>query len=212
MKNEHQMLPAKRDRSQVRVFLDYFLRGLLFLFPIAVTIYVIVATIQFLDNLIPVSIPGLGLMLVVGIITLIGYLVTIFLPDSLLRLIDQIMNRMPLVNIIYTSIKDLTEAFIGDKKKFKVPVMVEMTSNGVCKLGFLTRENLDVLNVKGYVAVYFPHSYNFSGNLFVVPVEKIKKLDANSTETMKFIVSGGVTGFGAEKEIVEEESERKIPR
>ena len=63
------------------------------------------------------------------------------------------------------------------------------------KLGFITEEDLGILQEKDKVAVYFPHSYNFSGELFIVPKTQIRMLDVNSSEMMKFIVSAGLTGW-----------------
>jgi uncharacterized membrane protein len=84
------------------------------------------------------------------------------------------------------------EAFVGDKKKFNHPVIVEMQP-GIFKPGFITQDDLSSLNLPGLAAIYFPHSYAFSGNLFLVEKERVKPFDGNSTEVMKFIVSGGVT-------------------
>jgi uncharacterized membrane protein len=63
------------------------------------------------------------------------------------------------------------------------------------KLGFLTESDLSRLNEPGKVAVYFPHSYNFSGEMFIVPVEQVRPIDLPPGDTMKFIVSGGVAGL-----------------
>jgi uncharacterized membrane protein len=63
------------------------------------------------------------------------------------------------------------------------------------KLGFITRESLSEFGLPGMVAIYFPHSYNFSGELYLVPSERVEKLDLSPAEVMKFIVSGGVTRF-----------------
>ena len=99
--------------------------------------------------------------------------------------------------MIGPTLKDVMDAFVGDKKKFTEPVAVEMSTTGILKLGFVTEKDLvHFLGDKGavkYVAVYFPHSYNFSGNLFLVPKGNVKHLDTNSTDLMKFVVSGGVT-------------------
>jgi uncharacterized membrane protein len=73
-------------------------------------------------------------------------------------------------------------------------VLVNPVSN-LEKLGFLTEKDLSRLDVKDKVAVYFPHSYNFSGELFIVPASQVKSIDVNPTEVMKFIVSGGVSGW-----------------
>ena len=103
-----------------------------------------------------------------------------------------IPSVVPFVKIIYTSVKDFMEAFVGDKKKFNSPVLVELTP-GIFKPGFITQQDVSKLGLAGYCAVYFPHSYAFSGNLFFIDKQKIKTYNGNSTDFMKFTVSGGVT-------------------
>ena len=74
------------------------------------------------------------------------------------------------------------------------------------KLGFITEENLELLHLKDKVAVYFPHSYNFSGELFIVPKANITPVDINSSDVMKFVVSAGLTGWNKE-DVVENEND-----
>ena len=103
---------------------------------------------------------------------------------------------MPLLNFIYSAFNDLFSAFVGKEKKFNQPVLVKININSnLEKLGFITEENLDIVQSEGKVAVYFPHSYNFSGELFILPRTQITPLDVNSSEMMKFIVSAGLTGW-----------------
>src|SRR5690606_2440300 len=108
-------------------FLKYFLRGLLFVVPLALTFFIIFQTIQWLDNLIPYKVPGLGLLTIVAAITLVGYLASTLLAGPIFHMLEDIMVKVPLVNIIYTSLKDLIDAFVGDKKKFDKPVLVALT-------------------------------------------------------------------------------------
>ncbi|MDA0713786.1 MAG: DUF502 domain-containing protein, partial [Bacteroidetes bacterium] len=103
-------------------------------------------------------------------------------------------ERIPLIKTLYTSVSDLLSAFVGDKRRFNRPVLVKLTKMAdIEKLGFITSEDLSELGIDGgRIAVYLPHSYAFSGNLFIVPAENVTPLDANAAEVMKFIVSGGV--------------------
>ena len=104
------------------------------------------------------------------------------------------MDRAPLVKLVYSSLNDLFKAFVGKEKKFNKPVLVKVnTISDLEKMGFLTQTDLSKLNIKDKVTVYFPHSYNFSGEMFIVPVEHVTPLDIPAAEAMKFIVSGGVT-------------------
>jgi uncharacterized membrane protein len=189
----------------IKKVLGYFLRGLLFVSPIFLTVYAIYVIIQFFDNLIPGLYPGLSIILVVMGITIIGYFSYNILMQSLLNLIEGVILKTPGLKIIYSSVKDLLSALVGNKKTFNQPVMILMSKeSGIHKLGFITKDDLTEVGVHNLVAVYCPHSYNFSGNLFLVPRENITPLpEFKSSDAMKFIVSGGVTDMissGEDKE------------
>lgn len=173
--------------------IGYFLRGLLFVAPLAITLYILVLFVQFLDNLIPLPVPGLGILIVFGFITFIGYTASMLIAQPIYEMVEKGLMRIPIVNILYTSVKDLMSAFVGDKKKFNTPIIAKLSEN-TFRLGFVTQDDLSVLEEPGLVAVYFPHSYNFSGNTYLLPRENVRKLKhVNATEVMKFIVSGGVS-------------------
>lgn len=205
-------MTLKRPITFRRTF-NYFLGGLLITLPIIGTAYVLYASFTFIDSLIDVKsifgqpVPGLGLLLILVAITFIGFIGEGLLTKPILDFFEHLIERTPGIKVIYSMIKDFIEAFVGDKKKFTEGVAVEMT-NGVYKLGFVTHKDLSVIEMDGFVAVYFPHSYNFSGNLFLVPKEKIRPLNGNSSELMKFIVSGGVTDPEAiRKQVKNEETD-----
>ncbi|ELR71873.1 putative membrane protein [Fulvivirga imtechensis AK7] len=180
--------------------LTYFFRGLLFVVPLALTIYIIYQTLEWLDGLIPVKFPGLGLIIIVINITFLGYLASFFITRPFFDQLEKYLIKIPLVNIIYTSIKDLISAFVGEQKKFNVPVTVALNQEQtVLKVGFITRDDLAEINLPGYMSVYLPHSYNFSGNHFLVDKSLVRPLHMNSTSAMKFVVSGGVSGLEEEK-------------
>ncbi|WP_113925014.1 DUF502 domain-containing protein [Cognataquiflexum aquatile] len=176
-----------------RRIITYFFRGLLFVVPIALTIYVIYLIIQFLDGILPIPIPGLGILIMLAFITFIGFLASIFITKPLFDIFEKWVFKIPLINILYTSIKDLMSAFVGDKKKFNIPVIVKL-SEGMSRLGFITQDDLTILEEENLVAIYFPHSYNFSGNLYLVPKDNVRILkNVKSADIMKMIVSGGVS-------------------
>jgi uncharacterized membrane protein len=176
-----------------RIF-GFFIKGLLYTLPLAVTGYIIYNLFIFLDNLLPLDKPGLGILALLVIITFIGILGSTIIARPIENYFLRLLERIPLLKTIYTSISDLLSAFVGDKKRFNKPVLVKMTKmSDLEKLGFITSEDLSELGIEdGRIAVYLPHSYNFSGNLYIVPVENVTLLDANASEVMKFIVSGGV--------------------
>lgn len=175
-------------------FFGYFLNGLLIIAPITLTIWIVVAIIDWLDSMFGLGIPGLGILVMVILITLVGFLSSFFLVKPFIILSERVLNKVPLVSIIYSSIKDLFDAFVGDNQKFNKPVMVKMSEHtDNLKLGFVTQDEFTTIDLEDKVAVYFPHSYNFSGELFVVPVKNVTYLDLPSSDVMKFVVSGGVS-------------------
>lgn len=187
----------------MKTLFNYFLRGLLIVFPLAATLYIFTAAVRWsnttfndlLFEWLSVDIPGLGIITVFLAISLLGYLFSRAFIRPILNYFERLLIKVPLVKIIYTSIKELTEAFVGDKKRFNKPVLVQLGSPEVVRIGFVTQTNLEKLNLENMVTVYCPHSYNFSGNLYVVPRERITRLDLNSTDVMKYIVSGGITNL-----------------
>jgi len=195
----------------------YFLQGLILIAPIAITIYALVMLFEFVDGLliqyltqwIGFKIPGLGLIIIMVFISLIGYLGTTILFKPVLNYLDRIISQAPLVKIIYTSIKDFMSAFVGKDKKFTEPVLVKVNRDAELeKLGFITQHDLTKIGIeKGKVAVYLPHSYNFSGNLFIVPVENVRPINASPTEMMKFIVTAGVTSIPDSNSHVEQKEQ-----
>jgi uncharacterized membrane protein len=179
-------------RQRLAKVINYFLRGLLIVLPFAVTFSIVRSIVVTLDDYVNVGIPAVGFLIVVVSITFLGFIGSSLITKPLFSLMDDVLSKIPFVKIIYTSVKDFMEAFVGDKKKFNAPVLVEI-SQGIFKPGFITQTNLSALNLPGMCAVYFPHSYAFSGNLFLVNNDKVKPFDGNPADVMKFIVSGGVT-------------------
>lgn len=181
-------------RQRLAKLINYFLRGLLIVLPFAVTFSIVRSIVVTLDDYVNVGIPAVGFLIVIVSITFLGFIGSSLITKPLFSLMDDVLSKIPFVKIIYTSVKDFMEAFVGDKKKFNSPVLVEM-SQGLYKPGFITQNDLSNLNLPGMCAVYFPHSYAFSGNLFLVDKNKVKPFDGNATDVMKFIVSGGVTNL-----------------
>ena len=175
----------------------YFVRGCLVSAPLGLTLYILYAILNAIDHWLPIGIPGVGLLLTLCLVTLVGMLTSNVIGRGVVEATDRALKRLPLVKLIYSSIKDLINAFMGDKKSFNRPVAVTLNpSNGLKALGFITRDGLHALDMPLHVAVYFPQSYNFAGYLAIVPREHVEALDVNSAELMTFIISGGVSGLG----------------
>jgi uncharacterized membrane protein len=176
--------------------LRYFFSGTLFIVPLTATAYFIFVSFQWLDNRLDLPYPGLGFAIIIFVITLIGYLSTNYIFKTFGQWFDRGMNRIPLVKLIYSTVKDLMSAFVGDKKKFNKPVLVQINKeNSLFQMGFITQSDLTDLGLNDMVVVYFPHSYAFSGYHYFVPKEHVRPLNIPGTVAMKFIVSGGVSGF-----------------
>ena len=190
--------------KHMKKLINYLLQGLLYLAPLSITAYVFYTAFNFIDglsqkiitNFFDIHIPGLGLLSLLIFLVLIGFLGRTIIAQPLKKVFRKIIDSVPLLNFIYSAFNDLFSAFVGKEKKFNQPVLVQVNLNSnLEKLGFITEENLDIIQAEGKVAVYFPHSYNFSGELFIVPRAQIKSLDVNSSEMMKFIVSAGLMGW-----------------
>ena len=182
----------------MRRLLNYFLRGLVLVAPLAITLYVCWVIFERIDGWLGLPVPGLGFLLTIVIITLVGGLGSNLITRGLVALVDQVLGRLPFVRLLYTSTKDLLNAFVGEKRRFDKPVLVRMSTHTDARMvGFVTQESLDRLGLPGYSSVYFPQSYNFAGNLVVFPSTALEPLDAASADVMAFIVSGGVTGVPA---------------
>jgi uncharacterized membrane protein len=175
----------------IKKILGYFLRGLLILAPLALTAYILFAFFHWLDDIFDLGYPGLGLALLVIMLTVLGFIGSQVRPFIVLG--ERILNRLPVVNILYSSIKDIFDALLGEEQKFNCPVLVKVFAQTECyKLGFVTQDSMTVINRPELTAVYFPDSYNFSGELLLVPRENVIFLDVPSSQVMKFVVSGGV--------------------
>lgn len=189
--------------------LRYMVKGMIVVIPVGAAVFLIVWTVAKIDASLNMSdviwvdpatgqpryIPGLGILTVLLIILLAGIIVTNFITEPIRNWTIRWLNRLPLFNFLYSSIKDLTEAFVGDEKKFNEPVVVEVNETGLKKIGFLTQKDLSKLGLEDQVAVYFPFSYSFAGQLAIVKADKVKPLHINGSEAMKFVVSGGVTNI-----------------
>ena len=178
------------------------------LVPISVTLWVIIYAFNYLDSLVKpyelqylgFQIPGLGLVILALLIVFIGFLGSSIIFKPLISLIENIINRAPLIKDIYSAIKDLLGAFVGSKKKFNAPVLVTMNETGLKRIGFVTREKMDNMNIPDdYMVVYLPYSYGVMGTVIIVKKEMVETINQSSTDVMKFIVSGGVTEVDQEK-------------
>lgn len=186
-----------------RIF-SYFLKGVILVAPLFIIGYILYSLfinidgwlVTKIENIFGFSVPGTGIVFLFISLTLLGLFGETALILPIKNIAGKLIQKIPVLNLLFSSLNDLFSAFVGKDRKFNIPVKVLFNrENNLWKLGFVTKETLDELYLPELAAVYFPHSYNFSGELYLVPAERIEKIDLSPAEAMKFIVSGGVTKF-----------------
>lgn len=183
----------KTNQSFLNQLLLYFFRGLLLAAPLGATLYLLSGVLQKIDGLASFGIPGLGMFIVASSITLLGYIGSTLFVRSAFGFTETLIQKLPVVNMLYTSLKDLTSTFLSRKGKFDKPVVVLVDkTTQIYRIGFLTKESLEVLAMPQHVAVYFPNSYDFAGTLMLVPPERVRPLELPSSEVLKFVLSGAM--------------------
>ncbi|MBS1626855.1 MAG: DUF502 domain-containing protein [Bacteroidetes bacterium] len=203
-------------KELLKNLLKLFLQGLVVLAPIGITLWVVYSLFELVDNILPNiihalfpefakqdaqghinHIPGLGFVVVILLVLIVGWVSSLFIVKRLVEVLDKVLENTPGIKFIYSSVKDFLEAFAGNKKKFDKPVLVNVDSNNVWRLGFITRANAEEFDLKEHMVVYVPYSYAISGITYFVPKEKIKILNnISAADAMKFAVTGGVTDVG----------------
>lgn len=207
------MSPKLKLKAIAARVLRYFFQGLLILAPISITALTLYWVFETIDNLIPMELipqdsalkylryKGVGFLLVLLLVVVVGYLSSSFIIGRLFDLFDSLLEKTPFIKYIYSSVKDVFDAFVGEKKKFDHPVLVQLYGIDVWEMGFITQTDVSNFGLEGYIAVYVPHAYAITGKVFMVPKERVKPLDNISAgEAMKFAVSGGVTHIGVKGE------------
>ena len=179
----------------------YFFQGFLYIAPLGVTAYILYQVFILVDE--PVRelevllfgrhIPGIGVLSVFTLLAFIGWLGSTIIATPLRNFVRKVIGRTPLIGANESTVRDQLSAFFAKERRFSHPVLVQMSgASDLEKLGFITQDDLSELGLPEKVAVYFPHSYNFSGELFIVPRERVRHVDISAQAAMKFIVSGGL--------------------
>lgn len=217
-------MPRLRQKVKRKLIFSYlaqlFFQGVIVLAPIGITVWVIVSLFNWVDNFLPnilnslfpirfasvngqiPKVTGLGFLVVISLVLIVGWLSSLYFMEKLVSVFDKVLEKTPGIKIIYSSVKDFLEAFAGNKKKFDVPVLVNVDAQDVWRIGFITQENTAHFGMAEYLTVYVPHSYAISGITYIIPITRIKKLPKgiNASEAMKYVVSGGVTTVDEEEE------------
>ena len=185
--------PAGPTLGAMGYLVDSFLKGLLVVLPLAFTGWVLWFLVTFVDGMISVDIPGLGLLLVVGLVTGVGMVASNAVGRRILGRFEAAVTKIPVVKLLYASVKDLLQAFVGKHRRFDKPVLKLLDPKRDLRvLGFAICTHFDEPKLVGHVAVYVPQSYNMAGNLLVVPKNRVEPVDADGAQFLAFIVSGGV--------------------
>lgn len=195
-------------RKVLQKLINYLIKGALVVVPLAGATFVIIWLVATVDGALnltalffedefgkPLYIPGLGILTVLVLLILVGIIFTNLVTQPIKNWFSRTANKIPLFNTLYSSIKDFTEAFVGDAKKFNEPVLVLVNETGLKKVGFLTQRDLSKIGIENEVVVYFPYAYSVAGQIAVVPSKNVEKLNMNPTDAMKLVVSGGVSGI-----------------
>jgi|SRR5204863_3701737 len=193
--------------------LNYFFKGVVLLAPLAFTVYVCVRVFATIDGWLGIPIPGVGFVATVVLITLFGFLASSFITRRMLSMVEGVLERLPFVRLLYSSTRDLLNAFVGEKRRFDKPVLVAPYATSEARaLGFVTQETLASMGMMEHVAVYLPQSYNFAGSLLIFPSSAVTPLDAESADVMAFIVSGGVTVPPVRRDLLSTQDEAEAER
>lgn len=182
-----------------------FLTGLFILIPLIVTIYIVYVIISFFEPFVgplvknvllrltgqEIYIPGIGFILFIIITYVTGMAASNYFGKTALSRGEKVLRRIPFVKTIYSSVKDMTEAFSSDKiKSFKETVLVEFPFPGRYAIGFVT--NRIVMEGKPFCTVFIPPTpIPTAGFLVIVREEELKFLDITIDNALKYIISLG---------------------
>lgn len=180
-----------------------FLQGLLAILPIVVTAYII----YWLGNLaetvlgkiiqffLPTQwyIPGMGILAGFALILVVGILLKAYIFRQLAGLFEQLLERIPLIKTIYTSVRDIARFASKEKKDDLEKTVLVTLDNDLKVMGFVTRRDLTLGKQNDLIAVYVPMSYQIGGFTLMVNSSKIEAIDVDAQTAMRFIVTAGMT-------------------
>ena len=202
------MNKSKSFLSKIR---SYFLTGVIITAPVGLTFYVAILFIGFVDsrvrniipekyhydNLLPIEIPGIGLLFVFILLTFIGFLTAGLIGRFIIKLGERIISRLPIIRSVYGALKQIFESVLASSSKsFREVVLIEYPRKGVWAIGFITGDTKgEVQNTtkENMVNVFLPTTPNpTSGFLLFVPRKDVIILDMNVEEGIKMVISGGI--------------------
>lgn len=192
------MFLIKAFNKLIEFILTCFIRGVLLFAPFLLTFYIISWIFNVSKEIIGLGFKNYVVIIVIFLILFCGYFTKNILIRFFYNLVEIIVLRIPGVNFVYTSFKDLTSAFVEKKIKFDKPVLISVNvsvgEKDIKRIGFITNENVGGICDNGEVAVFVPTSFSLlaSGETYLVPKKNLKELDGKKAKALlKFIVSGG---------------------
>ncbi len=201
------MAKKQKKKSLALILRNYFITGVVVLIPIGFTLYLSKILIGLSSKILPeninpnsylpYAIPGIEIIISVLFITFVGGLSLSFFGKKILKLIDDLFKRIPLLRTIYSAISQMTETFSKKDDDKKSVVLVEYPRKGVWAVGFATRENTTEMATKTnqkLINVFVPTTPNpTSGFLLMFPIDEVIYLNMTFEEASKFIVSAGTS-------------------
>lgn len=177
----------------------YFINGLIVMVPITITIVVVLEVLSFTEGLLgrhlPVQFPGLGLIAVLLLIYLVGWLSSYWFLKRMLEFGEGILNKIPIVKFIYNSVKQLSTAVFESNQMFKQAVLVPYPQPGTKALGFVMAELSAAFQsqlAEEHVCVFIPWSLNMtSGTNLIVPKKDIVYVDISSESALQYVLTAG---------------------
>ena len=201
------MSTKEKKRSIFARIRNYFIAGVVILIPIGMTIYLTLLLVSISskilpkeinpNNYLPYNIPGVEILTLIILITIIGWLSLSFIGKKLLDLFNNVLNKIPILRTFYSAVGQMTETFTKTNKGKKNVVLVEYPRKGSWAVGFATKENSGEISNKtkmDLINVFVPTTPNpTSGFLLMFPKDEVIYLDLTFEEASKFIISAGTS-------------------
>ena len=183
-------------KSYARMIFSWFLNG-------AILVVHVLLDWPFTSSLLSFGNGFWNVLMSIIFITFCGYCSSNFFVGVLISYIERVIVKIPIVNVFYRLLKDLTVALVDKKIHFNKPVVVSINgTNGIVKkIGFVTSSDLETIKMTGYVSVFVPQCFSFSGELLIVRKDRIVLLDNVSSDfVIKFVMSAGIlSGIDTDK-------------
>ena len=200
-------MSKNKKKSVLKKLRNYFIAGAVVLIPIAITLYLTVFIIKISTRILPkeinpnhylpIDIPGVEIVISFLLITLIGFTSVSFLGKKIIEIINNLLQRIPILRTIYSALGQMTESFTSSDTDGKSVVLIEYPRKEVWVIGFATKTNKGLISQKlnqDLINVFVPTTPNpTSGFLLMLPKKDVIHLDVSFEQASKFIVSAGTS-------------------